>query len=351
VVFLATDDHQNRVNELAYSPTGDTENQLSYVPVPHCFEIVDGPLGATGPDLVTNHTFANNKLIADSIAQAQIAAGVNPIGLAPDYPGLHNVVRENDPMADAVRQPVDFYSPDTFNFNTMDISADGATLTVASIGLNSYATDSRPEYDPINNPARQIFSFQVDAFAFPVFTACPGDLTVNTDPGQCSAQVNFSVAASGRPTPVIICTLSGGGQISSPFAFPKGNNDVTCVASNSSGTATCAFKVTVKDAEAPVASVTQAIVSGDLITTLLATDNCDGSNLQIFVKDSAEGPCGGAFTAGPYAPGTKVKLVAHNVHSSVKKASDGTAARITTVGDPVLVVTDSSGNTSCTTVH
>src|SRR5262249_47070618 len=152
VVFLATDDHQNRVNELTYSPGGTTENQSNYVVVPHCFAIVDGPLGATGPDLVTNHTFANNKLIADSIANAQVAAGINPVGLGADYPGLHNVARENDPQADTLRQPIDFYSPDTFNFNTLDISGDGATLTVSSIGINSYPVNSRPEYDPVGNP-------------------------------------------------------------------------------------------------------------------------------------------------------------------------------------------------------
>jgi phosphodiesterase/alkaline phosphatase D-like protein len=346
VVFLTTDDHQNRVNELTYSPTGLTEVQASYVPVPHCFEIVDGPLGATGPDLVTNHTFANNKIIADSIANAQVAAGIEPVGLAPNYPGLHNVVRENDPLADTLRQPVDFYSPDTFNFNTLDISADGGTLTVTSIGINSYPVNSRPEYDPVNNPARQIFSFQVDAFAAPVFTSCPGNITVNNDPGQCSALVEFEVAASGRPAPDIVCTLNGV-PISSPFNFPGGTNVVLCVASNSVGTATCSFTVVVKDVEAPVSSVSQTIINGDVVTTLLATDNCDGSNLLIFVKDSAEGACGGAFAAGPYPPGTQVILKSNNGKPSVKKGSDGTAAKISTVGPPVLVVTDSSGNTSC----
>src|SRR5262249_37215392 len=38
VIFIATDDHQNRINELSYSPTGDTGNQSSYVKVPYCFE-------------------------------------------------------------------------------------------------------------------------------------------------------------------------------------------------------------------------------------------------------------------------------------------------------------------------
>jgi phosphodiesterase/alkaline phosphatase D-like protein len=349
VVFLATDDHQNRVNELAYSPTGGTEDQSSYIGVPHCFTIVDGPLGATGPDLVTNHTFANNKLIVDSIANAQIAAGIDPVGLAGNYPGLHNVARENDPQADTLRQPVDFYSPDTFNFNTLDISADGSTLTVTAIGINSYAQNSRPEYDPANNPARQIFSFQVDAFADPQFTSCPGDIIVSNDVGQCSAVVDFSVAASGRPEPAIVCTWNGQ-TITSPFTFPGGTNAVTCIASNAAGTATCSFNVIVKDVEAPVASVTQSGVNGEIVTTLFAIDNCDGSNVLIYVKDSAQGACGGTFSAGPYSPGSKVVLSRNKIRAGVKKGSDGIAARITTVGNPVLVVTDSSGNTSCTTL-
>ena len=49
VVFLATDDHQNRVNEMTYSPSGQTEVQSTYVKVPYCFEIVCGPLGAPAP--------------------------------------------------------------------------------------------------------------------------------------------------------------------------------------------------------------------------------------------------------------------------------------------------------------
>jgi acid phosphatase len=163
VVFLTTDDHQNRVNELTYSPSGQTSVQSTYVKVPRCFLIVDGPLAATGPDFVTNHAFANNKLIADGIANAQKTAGIDPIGLDPRYPGLHDVVRESDPEADALRQPIDFYSPDTFNYNTLDVSPDGKTLTVKTFGINSYAQNSRPEFDAVNNPIREILSFQVDA--------------------------------------------------------------------------------------------------------------------------------------------------------------------------------------------
>jgi phosphodiesterase/alkaline phosphatase D-like protein len=160
VVFLATDDHQNRINELLYSPSRQTGVQASYVKVPYCFEIVCGPLGATGPDLISNHSFSLVKKLADSIANAEIAANLEPIGLA-GYPGLHQVRRLGDPQADILRQPADFYSPDTFNYNVLDVSADGKTLTVTSYGINSTVQNGFVEYDSVNNPEQALFSFKI----------------------------------------------------------------------------------------------------------------------------------------------------------------------------------------------
>jgi phosphodiesterase/alkaline phosphatase D-like protein len=160
VVFLSTDDHQNRINELFYSPTGQTGVQASYVQAPYCFEIVCGPLGATGPDLISNHSFSLVKRVADSVANAQLAANINPIGLA-GYPGLHQVRRLGDPQADTLRQPADFYSPDTFNYNVLDVSDDGKLLTVTSYGINSTVQNGFVEYDPVNNPEQALFSFKI----------------------------------------------------------------------------------------------------------------------------------------------------------------------------------------------
>lgn len=162
VVFMATDDHQNRINELTYSPVGQTEDQSTYVKVPYCFSIVCGPLGATGPETITDHSFSNIKAIADSLANAQDNVGVEPLGLT-GYPGLHNVVREGDTSAGNNPKAVDFYSPDTFNYTVLLVSADGQMLTVSSRGINSTAQNSASEYNSATNPAREIFSFQVDA--------------------------------------------------------------------------------------------------------------------------------------------------------------------------------------------
>src|SRR5215471_17983137 len=161
VVFLSTDDHQNRINELYYSPTGQTSVQSSYVMVPYTFAIVCGPLGATGPDLFFNHTFASVKGAADLIANAEVAAGIDPIGLQ-NYPGLHDLVRDGDPTAGTNPQPGDFYSPDTFNSTVLDVSPSGKTLTVKSVGMNSTAQNAAVE--PSGTQARTIFSFQIDGF-------------------------------------------------------------------------------------------------------------------------------------------------------------------------------------------
>ena len=174
VVFLSTDDHQNRINELTY--ISDLANPLTSprVVVPGVFTIVAGPIGAGGPDAITDHSFSNIKTLADTLAAKQSAAGVNPVGLSPNYPGLTNVTRDGDPNANTLRQPVDFYSPDTFNYALLDISADGKALTVNTYGINSYAANTFPEPSTAN-PVRNILSFQVQAKAA---TAVPEPLTI-----------------------------------------------------------------------------------------------------------------------------------------------------------------------------
>jgi phosphodiesterase/alkaline phosphatase D-like protein len=205
VVFMSTDDHQNRINELTYSPTGQTEVQSSYVKVPYAFSIVAGPLGATGPDLITNHTFTMAQQLANSLVAAQQAAGVEPFGLI-GYPGLHDLVRDGDPTAGTAPQPVDFYSPDTFNFTVFDVSADGKTLTVRSRGMDATAQNAGIEY--ANGPqARDIFSFQIDAL--PVTR---GSLALDRRLGKMVQQLtitNNTGADLTGPIDVVLSGLSG----------------------------------------------------------------------------------------------------------------------------------------------
>ncbi len=158
VVFLSTDDHQNRVNELNY--VTDLKNPAKRTLVPSTFTIVAGPIGASGPDKIPVHTFDTIQYLTNSIVAAQKTKNIDPLGLDPKYPGLQKVFREGDPQADSLRQPVDFYTPDTFNYVTLDISANGKTLSVSTYGINSYAANTFPEPDKVGS-IRRILGFQI----------------------------------------------------------------------------------------------------------------------------------------------------------------------------------------------
>jgi hypothetical protein len=160
VVFLSTDDHQNRINELTY--LANPSDPTSLTRVPNTFTIVAGPIGAGGPDQITDHSFSNIKLLADKLVVDQKAKGIDPLGLDANFPGLQNVFREGDSNADSLRQPVDFFSPDTFNYATLDISADGKTLSVNLYGINSYAADTFPSEQQVS-PVRRLLGFQIKA--------------------------------------------------------------------------------------------------------------------------------------------------------------------------------------------
>ena len=80
---------------------------------------------------------------------------------------MRKVTRLGDPEADTLRQSGDFYSPDTFNYNVLDVSPHGKTLTVTSYGINSTVQNSFEEYDPVNNPEEVLFSFKIDGYPTP----------------------------------------------------------------------------------------------------------------------------------------------------------------------------------------
>jgi hypothetical protein len=111
-------------------------------------------------DTITDHSFANIQTLAQNFAAQQSLRGIDPIGLDPSFPGLHNVSREGDPTAGTAPRPFDFYSPDTFNYASLNVSADGSTLTVTVNGIYSYATNTFPQ-PGTGNPVHQILQFQI----------------------------------------------------------------------------------------------------------------------------------------------------------------------------------------------
>jgi len=74
----------------------------------------------------------------------------------------------------------------------------------------------------------------------PAFTVCPSDINETTDPGQCSALVNYDVTVTGIPTPDLEYEFTGdttgnGNGTGSGSTFNVGVTTVTITASNSCG--------------------------------------------------------------------------------------------------------------------
>jgi 3-phytase/alkaline phosphatase D len=224
VVFLSTDDHQLRINELGYFTEFDangTPIQSSYTRVPGAFEILDGPIGATGPDLITDHSFANIQTLAENFAAQQIALGLDPIGLDPTFAGLENVSREGDPTAATSPKPFDFYSPDTFNYAALNVSADGSTLTVTVDGINSYAANAFPQ-PGAGNPVRQILQFQIGLEPVEVAVR-PARATAG---GTTTLRATLTDAKTGAPL------------ANKPLVFSLNGQVVGTAVTNADGTAT-----------------------------------------------------------------------------------------------------------------
>ena len=155
VVFLTTDDHMTRITQLQYQ--ADPNNSDSKALVSGAFQLLAGPIGASGPDGFTDHGFATIQTATDERNASQIALGEPALGLPASFPGLRNVFRQGDPNAAASPSPVDFSSPDTFNYMIVEVAED-ANLTVTAWGIPSYQQNTFPQ-DAIK--ATPILGFQI----------------------------------------------------------------------------------------------------------------------------------------------------------------------------------------------
>ena len=112
---------------------------------------------------------------------------------------------------------------------------------------------------------------------------CPANITVDNDPGLCTANVSFPDAmANGTCPPIAVLQTQG---LSSGSDFPVGISMIQYTATDNNGNSTsCMFTVTVIDAEVPqIACPADILVGNDLGVCTAAvdfsvtgSDNCPG---------------------------------------------------------------------------
>ena len=109
-------------------------------------------------------------------------------------------------------------------------------------------------HNGIGSDATQNFTLTVNV---PATVTCPSDVVTNVVQGACFLpSISFAATAGGFPSPAITYRI-GANFITSPHVFPPGANHVSVTATNSTGTNSCSFDVTVLLSAAPRLSIVE----------------------------------------------------------------------------------------------
>ncbi|MGQ0739750.1 MAG: proprotein convertase P-domain-containing protein [Bacteroidota bacterium] len=172
---------------------------------------------------------------------------------------------------------------------------------------------------------------------------CPSNMTVNTDPGLCSAVVNYTTPVGIDNCPGVTTIQTQG--LPSGSAFPVGTTTNNFRATDAVGNITnCTFNVTVVDNEQPVFSLCPPNVvrntdPGFCYATYTPqqptfTDNCGVTRLTWVLTPPTGPPVLSPATGINYVPSTQFQL------------NGTTGTGVTTI---VYTATDAAGNTrTCT---
>ncbi|MGH3711976.1 MAG: beta strand repeat-containing protein [Micromonosporaceae bacterium] len=164
-----------------------------------------------------------------------------------------------------------------------EIGSGNDSVTITRTFAEGETTVSCTADNGVNPPETKTFTVTVQTG--PAITV-PADITVTEDtPGGGTASVSWTTSATGVPAPTIECTIPGPLVITSPHTFPLGTTTVTCTATNSVGSDSDTFDVTVVPQNRPPAiSHTGPYLVGEGGTVLLdasGTSDPDGDPVTI----------------------------------------------------------------------
>ncbi len=186
------------------------------------------------------------------------------------------------------------------------------------------------------------FGYHPATVTSPLEVKCPSNMIVNTDQNSCNALVRFKAESGVNSTLVY---KIGSTVITSPYAFSKGTTTVDVTASDSTGTASCSFTVTVNDVQAP--SITG--VSSNPATLSPADDALKNVFIDYTVTDNC-GPVTTTLsvTSNQTPTGNNTDWEIADNHNVRLRATQSGEDRIYTI---TITGMDESGNQSVKTVN
>jgi len=176
------------------------------------------------------------------------------------------------------------------------ITYGGAVTTTQTAGLPSGATypvgTTTNTFVVSNGVQTATCSFNVTVIDAenPVIN-CPTNITVNNDPGMCSAVVNYTTPVGTDNCPGVSTALTTG--LASGSTFPVGTTTITYTATDgSNNTGSCTFTVTVNDTEAPTITCPSNVTSCNPLVNGIAptfSDNCPGATVTYTLAGATTG--------------------------------------------------------------
>jgi hypothetical protein len=293
--------------------------------------------------VVLTVTDVNNNTSTCS-ATVTVVDNINPTITCPANISVNNALN-------ACSAPVTFTVTTTDNCSATVLSspASGSTFAVGTTTVNSVATDGS------GNTATCSFTVTVVDNQLPTIT-CPANVTVNNDPGLCSAIVTYATPAGSDNCPGQTTALTAG--LNSNASFPVGSTTNTFVVTAANGqTASCSFSVTVLDNESPTIACPVNITvnttpnqcnASVTVPQPAAADNCGGLGNALALLDIEQVNVGAVLPSGSsYTKEAWVKMAAtqcENIFSSNQdpfwftggRLSAGNGNNYSVVTDPVL---------------